>query len=360
MAAIRQQISKRFGEGISPFSALLWLLRIAVVVIVVWGSIGTLTSGVYSLSQWRDLMVSGLSQGSIYGLIALGYTMVYGVLRFINFAHGEVFMSGAMIGFFVATWLDDAGIWTSASPLSLLLVFLASIITAAGITMVLERVAYRPLRGSPRLVPLITSIGASFFLQYAFLGLFGGAQKSYPRMPMLQGKVSLLGFNVNKIQLVVLVTAIVMMALLYYFVERTKTGKSIRAVSEEPEIAALMGIDVNRVIVTTFAIGGIMAGVAAVLYVMTFNQVSPFTGFVPGIKAFTAAVLGGIGNIVGAMLGGLLLGLVESLGPILVLSGLGIPAPHQLKDVVAFAVLVLVLIFRPTGILGERLAEEKA
>jgi branched-chain amino acid transport system permease protein len=305
-------------------------------------------------------MVSGLSQGSIYGLIALGYTMVYGVLRFINFAHGEVFMSGAMIGFFMATWLDDAGIWTSASPLSLLLVFLASIFTAAGITLVLERVAYRPLRGSPRLVPLITSIGASFFLQYAFLGLFGGAQKSYPRMPMLQGKVSVLGFNINKIQVVVLVTAIVMMVLLYYFIERTKTGKSIRAVSEDPEIAALMGIDVNRVIVTTFAIGGIMAGVAAVLYVMTFNQVSPFTGFIPGIKAFTAAVLGGIGNIVGAMLGGLLLGLVESLGPILVLSGLGIPSPHQLKDVVAFTVLVLVLIFRPTGILGERLAEEKA
>jgi branched-chain amino acid transport system permease protein len=305
-------------------------------------------------------MVSGLSQGSIYGLIALGYTMVYGVLRFINFAHGEVFMSGAMIGFFVATWLDDAGIWTSASPLSLILVLLASVITSAGITMVLERVAYRPLRGSPRLVPLITSIGASFFLQYAFLGLFGGAQKSYPLMPMLQGKVSILGFNINKIQLVVIITAIVMMAILYYFVERTKTGKSIRAVSEEPEIAALMGINVNRVIVTTFAVGGIMAGVAAVLYVMTFNQVSPFTGFIPGIKAFTAAVLGGIGNIVGAMLGGLLLGIVESIGPILVLSGLGIPAPHQLKDVVAFTVLVLVLIFRPTGILGERLAEEKA
>jgi branched-chain amino acid transport system permease protein len=305
-------------------------------------------------------MVSGLSQGSIYGLIALGYTMVYGVLRFINFAHGEIFMSGAMIGFFVATWLDDAGIWTSASAFALLLVFLASIFTAAGITLVLERVAYRPLRGAPRLVPLITSIGASFFLQYTFLGLFGGAQKAYPRMPMLQGKVSLLGFNVNRIQVVVLVTAVVMMVLLYYFVERTKTGKSIRAVSEDSEIAALMGIDVNRVIVTTFAIGGIMAGIAAVLYIMTFNQVSPFTGFTPGIKAFTAAVLGGIGNIVGAMLGGLVLGLVESLGPILVLSGLGIPSPHQLKDVVAFTVLVLVLIFRPTGILGERLAEEKA
>jgi branched-chain amino acid transport system permease protein len=269
-------------------------------------------------------------------------------------------MSGAMIGFFVATWLDDAGIWTSASAFALLLVFLASIFTAAGITLVLERVAYRPLRGAPRLVPLITSIGASFFLQYTFLGLFGGAQKAYPRMPMLQGKVSLLGFNVNRIQVVVLVTAVVMMVLLYYFVERTKTGKSIRAVSEDSEIAALMGIDVNRVIVTTFAIGGIMAGIAAVLYIMTFNQVSPFTGFTPGIKAFTAAVLGGIGNIVGAMLGGLVLGLVESLGPILVLSGLGIPSPHQLKDVVAFTVLVLVLIFRPTGILGERLAEEKA
>lgn len=360
MVAVRQQLSERFAEGISPLTILLWVLRIAVVVIALYGSIKTLTSGVYSLSQWRSLMVSGVSQGSIYALIALGYTMVYGILRFINFAHGEVFMSGAMIGYFVATALDNAGIWNSASPLSLLIVLLASVFTAAGITMVLERVAYRPLRGAPRLVPLITSIGASFFLQYIFLGLFGGAQKSYPRMDALQGTVTILGFDIQKIQLIVIVTGILMMVSLYYFVERTKTGKSIRAVSEEPEIAALMGINVDRVIVTTFVIGGVMAGVAAILFVLTFNQVNPFMGFVPGIKAFTAAVLGGIGNIVGAMLGGLLLGLVESLGPILVLSGLGIPAPHQLKDAFAFTVLVVVLILRPTGILGERLAEEKA
>jgi branched-chain amino acid transport system permease protein len=324
------------------------------------GSYRTITSGVYDLFRWKDLIVSGVSQGSIYALIALGYTMVYGVLRFINFAHGEVFMSGAMIGFFVATALDDAGIWNGASFLALFAVLLASVLTASGITLVLERVAYRPLRGAPRLVPLITSIGAAFFLQYTFLGLFGGGVKSYPRMDMLQGRINILGFEILKIQVVVIVAALVMMVGLYWFVERTKTGKAIRAVSEEPEIAALMGINVNRTIVTTFLIGGVMAGVAATLYVMTFNQVTPFIGFSVGIKAFTAAVLGGIGNIVGAMLGGLLLGVVESVGPILVLSGLGVPSPHQLKDVVAFTVLVIVLIFRPTGILGERLAEEKA
>jgi branched-chain amino acid transport system permease protein len=169
MAAVRQQISERFGEGISLFSVLLWLIRIAVVVIVLWGSIATLRSEVYSLSQWKDLMVSGLSQGSIYGLIALGYTMVYGVLRFINFAHGEIFMSGAMIGFFVATWLDDAGIWTSASAFALLLVFLASIFTAAGITLVLERVAYRPLR-SPATGPADYIYRGLFFSPIYFPG----------------------------------------------------------------------------------------------------------------------------------------------------------------------------------------------
>lgn len=360
MVAVRQQIDRVFGEGFPLGAILLWVLRILVVAVILIGSIRTITSGVYGLSRWQDLIVSGVSQGGIYALIALGYTMVYGILRFINFAHGEIFMSGAMIGYFVATWLDDAGIWNGNSVLSLFILLLASIFTAAGITMVLERVAYRPLRGAPRLVPLITSIGASFFLQYAFLGLFGGGIKSYPRMDMLVGRVEILGFSLLKTQAIAIVAAIVMMIVLYLFVERTKAGKSIRAVSEEPEIAALMGIDVNRTIVLTFVIGGVMAGIAAVLYVMIFNQVGPFMGFVPGIKAFTAAVLGGIGNIVGAMLGGLLLGIVESVGPILVLSGLGVPAPHQLKDVVAFTVLVIVLIFRPTGILGERLAEEKA
>jgi branched-chain amino acid transport system permease protein len=360
MVAVRQRITNVFGEGFPLGSILLWIIRIAFIAMVLVGSFRTISSGVYGLSRWRDLIVSGVSQGSIYALIALGYTMVYGVLRFINFAHGEVFMSGAMVGFFVATALDDAGIWNGASFLALFAVLLASVLTAAGITLVLERVAYRPLRGAPRLVPLITSIGAAFFLQYAFLGLFGGGVKAYPRMDMLRGRIDILGFDILKIQVVVIVAALVMMVGLYWFVERTKTGKAIRAVSEEPEIAALMGIDVNRTIVTTFLIGGVMAGVAATLYVMTFNQVTPFIGFTIGIKAFTAAVLGGIGNIVGAMLGGLLLGVVESVGPILVLSGLGVPSPHQLKDVVAFTVLVIVLIFRPTGILGERLAEEKA
>ncbi len=338
----------------------LWLVRIAAVVAIAWGAYFSLTGGRLSGSQWKDLIVSGLAQGSVYALIALGYTMVYGVLRFINFAHGEVFMSGAMIGFFAADGLAGTALWNDRPLLALLLVLAASMTASTLIAVLLERVAYRPLRGAPRLIPLITSIGASFFLQYAFAGLFGTDVKAYPVVEGLQGSVTVLGLRLLKMQLLVIVAALVMMAALYYFVERTKAGKAMRAVAEDQEIARLMGVNVDRTIVLVFAVGGAMAGAAGLLYGLTFGNVSFFTGFLPGIKAFTSAVLGGIGNIVGAMIGGLSLGSVESLGPSLVLRGLDIPAPHQLKDVVAFIALVLVLIFRPTGILGERLAEERA
>lgn len=356
MVAIRQEIAKR----ISFIGILLWTLRAAVISVVVLGLYGTIVQRTYSLSQWQSLVIFGISQGSVYALIALGYTMVYGILRFINFAHGEVFMSGTMIGFYAADYLAEIGLWQGQPFLALLIVLLISMATSTTVAILLERVAYRPLRDSPRLIALITSIGASFFLQYSFKGLFGAGIKAYPRAEFLSGSFELLGFNILKVQALVIVAAFLIMAGLYWFVERTKTGKAIRAVAEDREIAGLMGIDVDRAIVTTFAIGGLLAGLAATLYVLLFNQVFFFTGFLPGIKAFTAAVLGGIGNIVGAMVGGLLLGIVESIGPIAILSGLGIPSPHQLKDVVAFLVLVLVLIFRPTGLLGERVAEEKA
>ncbi len=360
---MQEAIPQRKGRGLTDFSAiglLIWALRIAVVVIVVWGVVGTISSRVYSFSQWQDLIVFGLAQGGVYALIALGYTMVYGVLGFINFAHGEVFMSGAMVGFFVASGLVSAGLWEANPVLSLLIVLAVSMLTSMTIAILIERIAYRPLRNSPRLIPLITSIGASFFLQYAFRGLFGAGIKSYPRAPFLLNKLTIFGFGIVAIQAVVILAAILMMAGLYLFVEKTKAGKAIRAVAEDKEIASLMGINVDRAIVSTFAIGGLMAGAAGTLYSLVFNQVFFFTGFLPGIKAFTSAVLGGIGNIVGAMVGGVVLGLVESLGPTLVLTGLNVPAPHQLKDVVAFTVLILVLIFRPTGLLGERLSEEKA
>lgn len=341
-------------------STIMWFLRIATVVIVIWGSVVTIREGTYSSKQWMDFVIFGLSQGSVYALIALGYTMVYGILRFINFAHGEVFMSGTIIGFLVADTLSNSGFWASSPYISLLLVLLSAVLSSALVAVLVERLAYRPLREAPRLIPLITSIGMSFVLQSAFRGVFGAGIKTYPVSPLIQGRQYIAGFGINNTDILVIGTALIMMAGLYLFIERTKVGKSMRAVAEDKEIAALMGINVDQVIMVTFLIGGLLAGTAGFLYGQVFRSVNYFSGFLPGIKAFTAAVLGGIGNIAGAMLGGLVLGLAESLGPNLVLAGLGIPAPHQLKDVVAFTVLVLVLIFRPTGLLGERLSEEKA
>lgn len=338
----------------------LWLIRALALFGIIWGAYFSLSSGRLDAQRWRDLIVFGLSQGSVYALIALGYTMVYGVLGFINFAHGEVFMAGAMVGFFAANALSNAGLWASDPVLSLMIVLLASVATSTTVAVLVERIAYRPLRNSPRLIPLITSIGASFFLQYTFAGLFGSGIKSYPSVPALAGAVSFAGFRILKTQLVVIVVAIVMMAGLWLFVTRTRTGKAMRAVAEDQEIARLMGINVDRTIVIVFAVGGAMAGVAGMLWGLVFRQVFFFTGFLPGIKAFASAVLGGIGNIVGAMLGGITLGVVESVGPSLVFTGLGIPSAHQLKDVVAFLTLVLVLIFRPSGILSEQVGEERA
>ncbi len=307
----------------------------------------------------RGLFVTGISQGAMYGLIALGYSMVYGVLGFINFAHGEVFMAGAMSGWITSTILFENGMWEGEAKfvLALLIVLVIAVIVSTLATILIERVAYRPLRESPRLIPLITSIGVSFFMQNAVLGLFGPASKTLPAPPpWMSAEYTFLRIEGTKI--LVLVIAAVSMAGLWVFVERTKTGKAMRAVAEDKEIAALMGIDVNRTIVTTFAVGGAMAGVAGVLWGLLFRGVSALTGFLPGIKAFTAAVIGGVGNLGGSMAGGLLLGLVESVAPLVILKPLGIPAVSQLKDAVAFAVLVLILLFKPTGLFGERLAAE--
>jgi branched-chain amino acid transport system permease protein len=338
----------------------LWLIRIAVIALILVGAFNSLTSARLSGQQWRDLMVFGIAQGSIYALVALGYTMVYGILRFINFAHGEVFMIGGMTGYYVSDALARTALWDSQPFLSLLFVLICCMTASALVALLLERVAYRPLRGLPRLLPFITAIGASFVLQYVVATLFGVDVKPYPAVAALDGGWTLLGFRILKVHALVIVAAVVMMTGLYLYVERTKAGKAMRAVAEDQETARLMGIDVDQTIARVFAIGGALAGAAGLLFGLVFRSINFFSGFIPGIKAFTAAVLGGIGNIVGAMLGGLLLGSVESLGPSLVLVGLGIPAAHQLKDVVAFVALVLVLIFRPTGILGERVSEERA
>jgi branched-chain amino acid transport system permease protein len=338
----------------------LWLVRIAALGLIVVGAFNSLTSARLSGQQWRDLVVFGIAQGSIYALIALGYTMVYGILRFINFAHGEVFMIGAMTGYFVSDGLARTPLWEAQPFVSLFIVLICCMTVSALVALLLERVAYRPLRGLPRLLPFITAIGASFFLQYTMATLFGVDVKPYPAVDALSGAFTVLGFRILKVHLLVIVAALLMMAGLYLYVEKTKAGKAMRAVAEDQEIARLMGINVDRTIARVFAVGGALAGAAGLLFGLVFQNVNFFSGFLPGIKAFTSAVLGGIGNIPGAMLGGLMLGSVESLGPSLVLVGLDIPSAHQLKDVVAFATLVLVLIFRPTGILGERVSEERA
>jgi branched-chain amino acid transport system permease protein len=270
-----------------------------------------------------------------------------------------VFMVGGMIGYVVASPLSRTSLWTEQPIVALAIVLLAAMAASTGVAVLLERVAYRPLRGAPRLVPFITAIGASFFLQYAVAGLFGTGFKSYPAIEGLKGNLEFAGFRVLKTQALVIGIALLAMALLYLFIERTRAGRAIRAVSEDQETARLMGINVDRTISMVFAVGGAMAGVAGVMYGIVFGQIYFFSGFVPGIKAFTAAVLGGVGNIGGAFVGGMVLGGVESIGPSLVLTGLGIPSANQLKDVFAFITLILVLIFRPTGILGERLSEER-
>ena len=347
-------------KGRSGTDVVMLGIGLVMIVLIIWGSVATLVSGKYSAAQWQDLIIFGLTQGSIYALIALGYTLVYGILRMINFAHSEVFMSGPFTAYFVAEGLARSGFMASNPVVGLGLVAVVSIVVSMTIALLVERIAYRPLRHAPRLVPLITAIGASFFLQYTFRGLYGSGIERYPDLEILHGDWNVLGVVIHRTQGVVIVAALVLMSLLYAFVMLSKTGKAMRAVSEDKDAAALMGIDVDRIIATTFALGGALAGAAGVLYALVFGQVQFFMGFVPGIKAFTAAVLGGIGNVPGAMIGGLFLGVFESVGPSLFLDGLHVPAPNQLKDVIAFTMLVFVLIFRPSGLFGERLANKKA
>ncbi len=342
----------------------LWAFRIGIIGIVLGGMAGKFIFNVgnmYSLSDWLDFLVSGLSQGSLYALIALGYTMVYGVLFMINFAHGEFFMAGAMTStILIALPLEQAGYLQRFPILGLIAIFISAMLVSLSVAVLTERVAYRPLRNAPRLVPLITAIGASFFWQYFFRGLYGSSLIPFPEFDIFAGKIGLFGLDFQKTDIVVIVTSLVAMVGLHQFVQRTKTGRAIRAVAENKDAATLMGIDVNRTITITFAVGAAMAGIAGVLYALVFRQLNFIMGFIPGIKAFTAAVLGGIGSIPGAALGGLFLGVIEAIGPPLFLEGLGIPGSHQLKDVIAFTMLVLVLIFRPQGIIGERLTEKKA
>jgi branched-chain amino acid transport system permease protein len=312
------------------------------------------------------VVVDGIVLGFMYALIALGYTMVYGVLEFINFAHSEIFILGAFVGVEILLLLESAGqLATLHTAFVLLLVMVSGMLVSGLAAMALERVAYRPLYGSPRLVALISAIGASFFLQDA-LRLFESLWRNtfyltYPTLELLDTAVPL-GLNVivPVKSLLVIFTALLTLAALHLFVNRTRVGTAIRAVAQDPDTASLMGIPVNRVIALTFFVGGAMGGLAGVLFGLHYSLVNPYSGFFPGIKAFTAAVLGGIGNIPGAMLGGMVLGILEAFAAsyLSILTDGAFGAEY--KDVFAFVVLILILILRPKGLLGEKVREEGA
>jgi branched-chain amino acid transport system permease protein len=296
-----------------------------------------------------SLTIDGLNNGFLYALIALGYTLVYGVLQLINFAHSEVFMSGGFAGLFLTQWWVGAGPAHGAN--SIVVVIAGTVMGALVgglVAFLLERVAYRPLRrrNAPRLAFLITAIGASFFL-YSLAGhLFGRDSQSIPKLYQNTELFTVFGGDVHVYDVVVAGSALAMLVLLDRLVARSKLGQGIRAVAQDAETASLMGVNIDRIISQTFIIGGLLGGAAGFLFGMG-STVGYGMGFVPGLKAFTAAVLGGIGNIRGAMLGGILLGLIENYGVAC--------TQNAWRDVIAFGILVIVLMFRPTGILGERL-----
>ncbi|MFE9749248.1 amino acid/amide ABC transporter membrane protein 1 (HAAT family) [Saccharothrix saharensis] len=315
------------------------------------------------LNQFLPSTVGGLVFGSIYALIALGYTMVYGVLRLINFAHSEIFMIGTFTSLVVITAIAPASPLTGIALFGvMLLIIVASAAISGGAAMLLEVVAYRPLRrkGATRLTALISAIGASLFLQELFAlviipwltGNAGRNQQSAPRIVDRDTVFTIGNAAVRTDHIIVVVAAVIMMIALDRVVNKTKIGRGIRATAQDPEAAVLMGVSIDNIVRVTFLLGGAMAGVAGALYLMEFENTVFNVGFVLGIKAFTAAVLGGIGNLRGALLGGIVLGLIENWGAIFLGS--------EWKDVIAFTVLVVVLMFRPTGILGESLQKARA
>jgi branched-chain amino acid transport system permease protein len=306
-----------------------------------------------------QVLLDGILLGFMYALIALGYTMVYGVLEFINFAHSEIFIFGAFVGVEILLSLQSRG-WLEQLPwlVVLILVMLAGMMASGLLAVTIERVAYRPLRAAPRLIPLISAIGVSFFLQ-DIIRLVESVWRNafnlvYPTMDVMNHRFELTAtLDVSVRSLVVIVAALLMLWALHALVNRTKIGTAIRAVAEDQAAASLMGINVNRIISLTFLIGGAMGGAAGVLFGIQYSLINPYTGFIPGLKAFTAAVLGGIGNIPGAMLGGLVLGLLEAFAASYMSLLTGGAFGAEYKDIFAFSVLILILIFRPKGLLGE-------
>jgi branched-chain amino acid transport system permease protein len=315
------------------------------------------------VSIFPQVLLDGIILGFMYALIALGYTMVYGVLEFINFAHSEIFIVGAFVGVEILLSLRTTGLLDGASwALVLVLVLVAGMVVSGGLAVGIERIAYRPLRHAPRLIPLISAIGVSFFLQDA-IRLFESVWRNafnlvYPTIDVLNHRFELTEtIDISVKSLVVIAAALLMLWGLHALVNRTRIGTAIRAVAEDQAAASLMGVNVNRIISLTFLIGGAMGGAAGVLFGVQYGLINPYTGFIPGLKAFTAAVLGGIGNIPGAMIGGLVLGLLEAFAAsyLSLLTGGAFGAEY--KDIFAFSVLILILIFRPKGLLGEVVRE---
>lgn len=282
-------------------------------------------------------LINGISLGSLYGLVAIGYTMVYGILRLINFAHGDLLMFAAYVAIYSTTLF--ALPWTVGFPLA--------VVATGLIGIVLDRSAYKPLRNAPRISLLISAIGASFLLENLALVIIGGVPRAFPRPEMFDKVIVLLGLHIQVLTIYTPLITLILLFGLLYIVFKTRVGKAMRAASKDFETTRLMGINLDRIIAVTFLLGSMLAAAGGLMWAMKYPQVNPFMGIIPGIKAFVAAVMGGIGNIAGAVIGGFLLGLGEVLIVALV------PGLAQYRDAFAFVILILVLLFRPTGIMGE-------
>ncbi|MDL1872662.1 branched-chain amino acid ABC transporter permease [Deltaproteobacteria bacterium PRO3] len=297
------------------------------------------------MTEFFQQLVNGLAWGSIYALIALGYTMVYGVLRLINFAHGDVYMVGAMVGYYAARLVTGGGTFARFA-----FVMLSAMLVCALLGALIERLAYRPLRQAPRINALITAIGVSLFLEYFGQWLFGADPKFFPTLIETREVVNFHGVVVNNIQLAIFIVSFVLMFGLRFVVQKTKAGKAMRAVSFSHTASHLVGINVNRIISLTFVLGSVLAAAAGILVGLSNPKIDPLMGLMPGLKAFVAAVLGGIGNIPGALIGGLIMGVAETLVAGYISS--------TYRNALAFIILILILLFRPEGILGKSTREK--
>jgi branched-chain amino acid transport system permease protein len=300
------------------------------------------------MEEFFQQLTIGLAVGGIYALIALGYTMVYGVLKLINFAHGDLFTIGAYLGLTLLTSMGLTGHLGAVAGVLVLAVMVQVLVAIIG--YLLERVAYRPLRQSPRLSAVVSALGASIFFQNAVMLIYGARFQVYPHDILPSATVSLLGLDVPLVRILMFLTSVVLMLGLYFFIQKTRTGTAIRAAAIDQGAAKLMGINVNRVVSLVFLIGPALGGAAGLMVGLYYGQINFTMGWVYGLKAFTAAILGGIGNIPGAMVGGLLLGVIEALGAAYI--------SIAWKDAIAFFVLIIILIIRPTGLLGERVADK--